>query len=328
MSCFAPLPAIRSICDPKKVIVGKRSMPGSFAPTLIKSTGELIEPFRIPCGRCLGCQIDRSTLWASRLVCELLEHPPGTCFFLTLTYDDDHLPKVILPDGLTKAATLRPDDMTAFLKRWRSRDTDHRLRFFYSGEYGPRTYRPHYHMISFGMPVNDLRVYTRNTRGDVYFTSEYINSLWHYQGRVLVSDVTWESCAYVARYAVKKLGPKPDMTRMGLYPEFIRMSRRPGIGGDFFEKHSNRFLQGDSIPLPSLPDQARPHSAQAPRFFMDKLAEIDPSAVAKVKAIRRECREAVNRLHQFSSHLDEDSYLQSQAFDLAEKLKVLKRQSI
>lgn len=321
MSCFQPLPATRSLCNPQKVIVGKRSQ--RFAPVLLPSTGELIEPFKIPCGRCLGCRIDKSIDWATRLSCEVLEHSPDECYFLTLTYDNDHVPTATLPDG-SSAMTLSSNDVTLFIKRFRSRFPDSTLRYFYCGEYGPRTYRPHYHFISLGIRIPDLVPYSRNFQGDLYFTSRLMDELWPH-GHTIIGDVTWESCAYVARYTTKKLGNGPDFERAGLYPEFARMSRRPGIGSSYFDNNFERIYSHDKVVLPSTGNL---RSCTPPRYFDKKFEEIDPVRLAKFKSQRMATIEAANRLHTFSTGLSEDEYLEQQAFLLADKYKRLKRNSL
>ena len=47
-------------------------------------------PLTIPCGRCIGCRLERSRQWAMRCVHEAEMHDENV--FVTLTYDDDHLP--------------------------------------------------------------------------------------------------------------------------------------------------------------------------------------------------------------------------------------------
>lgn len=45
----------------------------------------------IPCGNCIGCRLDYARDWSARLMHELQMHDPDTCWFLTLTYNDDAL---------------------------------------------------------------------------------------------------------------------------------------------------------------------------------------------------------------------------------------------
>lgn len=52
-------------------------------------TWKKLDTFLIPCGQCVGCRLDYSRRWATRLMLELECHT--SAFFLTLTYDDDHI---------------------------------------------------------------------------------------------------------------------------------------------------------------------------------------------------------------------------------------------
>ena len=44
----------------------------------------------IPCGSCIGCRVDYGEMWAFRMHCERQMHALNC--FITLTYDDEHLP--------------------------------------------------------------------------------------------------------------------------------------------------------------------------------------------------------------------------------------------
>lgn len=48
-----------------------------------------VEPIKIPCGRCLACQINKANDWSNRIMLEKEDHEHS--YFITLTYDDDHL---------------------------------------------------------------------------------------------------------------------------------------------------------------------------------------------------------------------------------------------
>ena len=45
---------------------------------------------QVPCGKCYVCRRMRSKTWSVRLLHESSEHSANV--FLTLTYDDEHLP--------------------------------------------------------------------------------------------------------------------------------------------------------------------------------------------------------------------------------------------
>ena len=45
---------------------------------------------KVPCGKCIGCLLDRSRMWADRCMLEMQYHESN--LFVTLTYDDVHVP--------------------------------------------------------------------------------------------------------------------------------------------------------------------------------------------------------------------------------------------
>ncbi len=73
---------------------------------------------------------------------------------MTLTYDDEHLPinDYVDSDGVIHGKpTLRKRDVQLFLKRLRKNyKYDNHIKYFCCGEYGGKTFRPHYHLIIFG----------------------------------------------------------------------------------------------------------------------------------------------------------------------------------
>lgn len=196
------------------------------------------EVFTVPCGICIGCRIDRSKQWALRCVLEAKSHE-NNCF-LTLTYDDEHLPL---------NGSLDFDHLTKFLKRFRKKFDCEKIRYYAVGEYGAKLQRPHFHLIVFGFDFPDKWLWSC-TRGQNLYRSPCLESLWRY-GYSSVGAVSFESCAYVARYVQKKLygGTKEDVLEHynGKIPEAARMSRRPGIANDFFRKYHDDIYPKDFI---------------------------------------------------------------------------------
>lgn len=86
MPCFHPLTAIRKRGE-NTFRIGREN--DTFEPYTDYNTGELVEPIKIPCGKCVGCRLDYSRTWADRCVLEgkSFEHN----WFVTLTYDDVNL---------------------------------------------------------------------------------------------------------------------------------------------------------------------------------------------------------------------------------------------
>lgn len=137
------------------------------------------------------------------MILEALVHADAS--FVTLTYADEHLPE---------GGSLVPKHPQLYLKRLRKSVEPHLVRYFLVGEYGDETDRPHYHLALFGIPPE---------------FGALSEGAWDY-GHVHTGTLTLQSAHYIAGYVTKKLTRKDDERLNGRYPEFARMSLRPGIG--------------------------------------------------------------------------------------------------
>lgn len=167
--------------------------------------------------------------------------------FVTLTYSDSSLPMVSSLKSRSNLATLNPRDLQLFLKRLRFHSPQ-KLRFFAVGEYGPQTFRPHYHAGIFNFPRCErggtLQSHTgRRLWADCCPTCNMVGKIWD-QGDIEVRNLDTSKCEYLARYVTKKMTKVEDGRLDGRFPEFSRQSRRPGIGAlsvvamaDLIEKH-------------------------------------------------------------------------------------------
>lgn len=177
----------------------------------------------LPCGKCKGCKIAHSREWAFRLLCELDTYK-GQGVFLTLTYDNQHLPK---------DCSLHKEDLQNFFKRLRRYFEAGKIKYFACGqksEYGDRFGRCHFHAIVYGV--------------DKSRHSDIISRCWP-NGFVDIGTVTYDSCRYVAGYIDKKYGKarnKEEYTDRGLNPPFQIQSQ--GIGKDWASKHQDYLTKG------------------------------------------------------------------------------------
>lgn len=181
---------------------------------LINGTWFLTHSLPVPCGRCECCKFSKAKQWALRCMVESRKYDYN--YFLTLTYSDDNY-----IDDLEEVKR----DFQGFMKRLRAFYNQVDIRFFACGERGSRTLRCHAHSIIFNLNIKDLVRYDND-----YQTSETIDKLWR-KGNVLIGPVTSGSCSYVARYTAKK-----KHKQLG---EWLLMSRRPGIGYDYFKQNED-----------------------------------------------------------------------------------------
>lgn len=282
MSCEFPIQAYKS---DKVNPTGKRS--------LVFKPSESLSGVRqmIPCGKCAGCRLEYSRQWAVRLMHENRMHKQSC--FVNLTYDNEHLPEV---------GTLVPTHLQGFHKRLHNRllyDRGRGIRYYGCGEYGDLNKRPHYHSIVFGYDFPDKVFYGRNGRGDEIFTSAKLDEIWGH-GECKIGSVTFDSCAYVARYVMKKVdGEKREAGHYQVYdadglihervPEFPHMSRRPGIGSTYFDKYGSEIMTHDSIIM---------NSREVPsiRYYDLKIEAIDPLRLKELKWERFAARSLDGRI--------------------------------
>lgn len=281
----------------------------------------------IPCGKCIGCRLEYSRQWAVRCMLESKYHTDN--YFLTLTYDEMNLPLVkgVADDGVIEyVGTLQPKHLQDFLKRLRIYYKRHYdiddIRFFACGEYGDKYHRPHYHVIIFGLPIPDLKYFTTNRKSnEVCYRSELLEKLWTH-GIVGVGNVSFESCAYVARYVVKKRKGKDAAyyKAHGIEPEFVRMSRRPGIASKFYDENKDRIYECDEI---IVPRKDGPQKCKPSRYFDSKFDLEEPDLLAEIKKRRQECAKEALKDKLMRTSLNEEDYrklMENEKLTQAQKL--------
>lgn len=240
------------------------------------------QALHIPCGQCIGCRLDKSREWSTRITHEasLWE---DNCF-VTLTYSDEHLPS----DG-----SLSVLHTQKFVRTIRKR-TGLQLRYFTVGEYGDARGRPHYHSILFGHAFRNDRVHWRNSaQGHPLYRSAFLEECWPY-GHSEFGSVTAQSAGYCARYALKKINGKEAVDHyqrphpltgeiFTVIPEFARMSLKPGIGALWADQYrSDCFPSGYVI----IDGEKRP----VPRYYVDRAQLTDRELLRRLqtaKAARR-----------------------------------------
>lgn len=166
--------------------------------------------------------------------------------FVTLTYSDDNVP----PGG-----TLQPRDFTLWLKRLRKRWRVAPIRYYGVGEYGDKSWRPHYHAAVFGFPpceYGQTRRFPPGRERSCCPKCDIIAETWG-KGRIDLARLEPHSAQYVCGYISKKLTKADDPRLEGRYPEFARMSLKPGIGADFVPEIADVQLRyndkGEEVPF-------------------------------------------------------------------------------
>jgi hypothetical protein len=285
MACFNPLQAWYS----KEINEsGKRSLVFNHLYAY-----EPDNPITIACGQCIGCRLERSRQWAIRCVHESSLYE-NNCF-ITLTFSPEELQKRENPWSLDVR------DFQLFMKRLRKKFGDN-IRFFHCGEYGDYGGRPHYHACLFNFDFPDKKLWNI-VNGSRLYVSESLQKLWPY-GFSTIGDVTFESAAYVARYIMKKVtgdGAEEhyywadDLTgeMHPLKPEYITMSRRPGIGKGWFDKYANDVYPSDFITINGK-------KCKPPKFYDKIMEQTRPFEFDDIKEAR------VIKVNEYAEHLTYD----------------------
>jgi hypothetical protein len=223
------------------------------------------------CGKCPSCIKKKAKVWAIRMENEAKMHDQNC--FITITFDDEHLPK---------HNTLRLEDPQKFLKRLRKHiaktDSQKKIKNFYCGEYGTQRGRAHYHLCIFGWMPSDMVLFAQLKTGNLY-TSQVLSDLWPY-GHSTVSEFTPANAQYTANYVLKDDGldsltdyqcidEETGQTIQRL-PPFQRMSLRPALGFEFFEKYKDDLRAYLEIRLLKLFEEI-PFEELKPFFIKEKL---------------------------------------------------------
>lgn len=325
MPCYHPMIRIEDTDKWEISLTGKRYHPAKieYPHDLYNRLEELRNNIKyryqvIPCGQCIGCRLEYSREWANRGYLESKQWEQN--WFCTITYDEDHLTikdeiktsdgKIFKNDG-TWNGTLVPEELTQFIKNLRQimkREYDQdNIRFMACGEYGSEGERPHYHIIFFNLnlPTEDL-YNPRIINKEVYYQSHIIERAWggttndkntvnqNCKGICNISEATWNSIAYTARYITKKItGAISEETyaSKGQVPEFFRVSRNPGIGEGYYQKHKEEIYKNDEI---IIKNRNGAISSKPPKYFDRLLEQEKPDLFKKIKK-KREKGEKYNQ---------------------------------
>ena len=190
--------------------------------------------FLVPCGKCPVCQNKKKLQWMFRAAAES-KYSSTVPLFVTVTYDDQHLPVT----GLQKR------DVQLFLKRLRkaivTRFGESTLRYFCVGEYGKQTHRAHYHFIFWNFPPV----------GSYFQLKQFIIDSWQ-QG--VIVDIKYLDGRYKDKYSkpdgavgytMKYMFKECPHVPPGCNPVFWLSSRRGGIGYQFRDD-MEKFIVSDS----------------------------------------------------------------------------------
>lgn len=146
------------------------------------------------------------SVWRHRMLLEAQEHPYST--FYSCSYDDDNIP--INDNGQPVLSKVHHQ---LFMKRLRKKYG--KISYYMCGEYGDKTFRPHYHYMLFGIHHGQRPVLDR---------------CWKYGSINTASSFSAKRAAYITGYVAKKMNKPEDERLCGRTPEFNSMSLKPALG--------------------------------------------------------------------------------------------------
>lgn len=316
---------ISMIHKPKSADVAKSQRPKDvWCDIIIK---DYIE---IPCQKCESCRLDYSKEWMQR--CMLEQKMWSYNEMLTLTYDEQNVPKTkgcdLKTGEVVVVNTLKKKDVEKFLKDlrryWKHHYDEDNIRFYMCGEYGELHGRPHYHLLMFNFNVRDKEYYKKSQKGFDMYHSKIIERIWG-KGHIELNEITPETCAYVARYVLKKqkgTGAKSYYETKGIVPEYTNGSRKPGIGAKYFEENMDKIYMYDKILLTN----SNGVQEVKPCMYYDRLFDAEEhDLMEEIKARRKELAERRQATVNAISGLSIDKQREYKANALRDRIKKLQR---
>ncbi len=213
-------------------------------------------PYSCPCGKCIACLSNQHDSWAIRML------ETSKCYsefvYDTLTFSNDNIPSVDMFDDDLPALSdesvrlLRyythydketgeryyrlPKVERVVIRDWirRGRELyyyDHkerlRMKYFVCMEYGPKTSRPHFHLIFWGVSKSDyIKYFKKPWRRQYGFTCT----------RYITGSLKDRQCIsrYISKYVSKGVFESP-FVQDGICPPVFR-SISHGIGEEYLSK--------------------------------------------------------------------------------------------
>ncbi len=204
----------------------------------------------LPCGKCHECLSARSSEWATRCKHEMASYTENC--FLTLTYDNENLPKHLFQRKLK---------FKNFMKNLRRSTNGKDMRYIVSHEFGSKTKRLHHHVLLMGHDFPNQVFQQKSPKGHPLFTSESLSKLWKH-GYHSIGTATPETAYYIASYALKSTSVEAmnESGEIQTFKDCFNSSNRPGIGLKYLEKNLTQLLDSKE---------------KLPRYYVKKLKEWD-----------------------------------------------------
>lgn len=230
------------------------------------------ERVNVPCGKCYECLSNKKNGWVLRLKAEY-DHCTN-CKFITLTYDNEHLPFTLNEDEIIYHFNKKHvqkffqdyrDKIRAFYKGRGLSSNDirkyTRFRYFLVSEYGGDSLRPHYHFLIFNYP-SELGLMV-------------MQDCWPY-GFVHYDNCEMGSIVYCAKYLFK-----PEFVPSHWEKPFMLCSK--GIGKCFLSDNMRNYIATNHSTIIKVDE----HPVALPRYYSEKIfSPLQRKVIAKENMLR------------------------------------------
>lgn len=267
-------------------------------------TGEYYPMYiQVPCGKCDLCRDKRAREWSFRAICENATST-NVPLFLTLTYNNEHLPKC----GIFK------EEIQLFMKRMRIRldrlGVSHNIRYVAVGEYGSRSKRPHYHMILWNFPKSSVHFPTSTS------VLNFVEKCWSLNddsiGFAYCVPCKQGAISYVMKYMRKQYTPPKGMNKL-----FFLSSRKDGgIGSAYAKRYIEHYRShpDDTTITATDPYTGYTKTVQLPAYFrylyFPTLSTVVPKCIrdahTKLCDLLSKRRSMLNEMNEFKKITFED----------------------
>ena len=296
--------------------------------------------FPVPCGKCLPCQKKRRADWSFRLEQEYLNS--DSAFFITLTYNDLHLPfnylksyqikdfetgekTQVYKTEYTTLPTLNKRHLQNYIKRLRKdhvkyvskqlgvaekevKTISKPIRYYAVGEYGTKTQRPHYHLLLFNYDIANLTP---------------IGNQWK-QGHIDIGTVSSSSINYVTKYMFKDFDIKTDTRQrpFSLMSRGSKITNTSIIGYQYLNKNGIHHIKTEDLTVRSIQGNCqRLPKAFLKRLFTNKQDRQEVSLRSYEQYKENKIKEYKRTLKHYNN--DHISYMKSKDSDLKRNTKTI-----
>lgn len=223
-----------------------------------------------PCGKCYACRANLRRDWFFRLRSHA--YNSVSSLFVTLTYDEQHLPR----SDCGWPTTVKRD-LQLFFKRLRKKLQSYekekgnkpKISYYAINDYGGEFERPHYHVLLFGLPVP---------------LESILKEIWPL-GSIDTQPITAQRINYVLAYHIRKCErAREDLQTTGMEDYYALISNH--IGESLAADRWSSALRSGPVPGTCLLDGRGTVPYRIPRYVLDKgftRQEIDKIKEAKLK---------------------------------------------